>query len=56
MSDDEIQKRYIASMVISAVGDAMGYRNGAWEFSRSGPEIHKELEKLGGLKKIQIGC
>ena len=46
--------RYVASMVLSGPGDALGYKNGNWEFCRSGEAIHKELEALGGLQKIQV--
>ena len=46
--------RYVASMVLSGVGDALGYKNGEWEFCHSGPVIHKELKELGGLSKIDI--
>ncbi|XP_046855112.1 protein ADP-ribosylarginine hydrolase-like [Xenia sp. Carnegie-2017] len=41
-------------MVLSGVGDALGYKNGLWEFCYSGTKIHEELEKLGGLDKIDI--
>lgn len=44
-------ERYEASMTLGAVGDAMGYMNGRWEFCESGPEIHRQLKVLGG-----IGC
>ncbi|KAH3761594.1 protein ADP-ribosylarginine hydrolase [Pelomyxa schiedti] len=39
--------RYIASMVLSGVGDGMGYR---WEFNFSGKRIHKEVLKWTGGK------
>jgi len=29
-------ERYRATMVLAGVGDAMGYRNGAWEFTFDG--------------------
>ena len=32
----ELEERYRASMVLAGVGDAMGYRNGAWEFTFDG--------------------
>ena len=41
-------------MLLSAVGDALGYRNGDWEFCHSGPAIHSELLELGGLQNIDI--
>ncbi|XP_067892330.1 ADP-ribosylarginine hydrolase [Heterodontus francisci] len=45
---------YVASMVLSGAGDALGYKNGNWEFCRSGPQIHAECRKLGGLSKIDV--
>ncbi|XP_068101329.1 ADP-ribosylarginine hydrolase isoform X3 [Hyperolius riggenbachi] len=45
---------YVAAMVLSGVGDALGYKNGDWEFSRSGMHIHEELAELGGIKKIDV--
>ncbi|XP_058611856.1 ADP-ribosylhydrolase ARH1-like isoform X2 [Onychostoma macrolepis] len=41
-------------MLLSGVGDALGYRNQLWEFNDSGPAIHQELQELGGLKKISV--
>ena len=49
-------EKYVASMVLSGVGDALGYYNGRWEFCHSGETIHKELKELGGLNKITVGC
>jgi len=31
-----------------------GYKNGNWEFCKSGRAIHQELESLGGLEKIKL--
>ncbi|XP_033754156.1 protein ADP-ribosylarginine hydrolase-like [Pecten maximus] len=50
----DISQRYQASMVLTGVGDALGYYHGRWEFCHSGETIHKELEKLGGLSKIAL--
>uniref|UniRef100_A0A8D0KV97 ADP-ribosylhydrolase ARH1 n=1 Tax=Strix occidentalis caurina TaxID=311401 RepID=A0A8D0KV97_STROC len=47
-------ENYVASMVLSAVGDTLGYYNGRWEFLQSGPAIHKELEEMGGLGNFSI--
>ncbi|CAI9621484.1 unnamed protein product [Staurois parvus] len=41
-------------MVLSAAGDALGYRDGNWEFCKSGAQIHAELAELGGLKNIDV--
>eukprot|EP00795_Rhopilema_esculentum_P013353 gene13353-4203_t len=50
----DIQTRYKASMVLSGVGDALGYKNGRWEFNFVGSSIHDELNKLGGVNKLEI--
>ena len=34
-------ERFRASMLLSGVGDALGYRNGMFEFNESGPAIHE---------------
>lgn len=49
-----IKDRYAAAMVLGGVGDALGYRNGKWEFCKSGITIHEELEKLGGIENIHV--
>lgn len=49
-----MQDRYEAAMVLSGVGDALGYYNGRWEFCHSGATIHDELNKMGGLSKIKV--
>lgn len=41
-------------MVIAGVGDALGYKNGAWETCHSGDEIHEQLEELGGVDNIKV--
>nr|DBA19081.1 TPA: hypothetical protein GDO54_014956 [Pyxicephalus adspersus] len=43
---------YVSAMLLSAAGDALGYRNQLWEYCKSGAQIHKELSDLGGLQKI----
>ena len=50
---DNVEK-FKTTMVLSGVGDALGYKQGDWEFSRSGPEIHEELSEMGGLEKLSI--
>ncbi|XP_013805570.2 ADP-ribosylarginine hydrolase isoform X1 [Apteryx mantelli] len=47
-------ENYMASMVLSALGDTLGYYNGKWEFLQSGPDIHKELAQMGGLGNFSI--
>nr|XP_030143200.3 protein ADP-ribosylarginine hydrolase-like isoform X2 [Taeniopygia guttata] len=45
---------YEAAMVLSGVGDALGYRGARWEYCTSGPQIHSELAELGGLAAISL--
>ena len=49
-----LAKRYEAAMILSGVGDAMGFRNGIWEFCNSGIDIHAEASALGGIDKLNI--
>ena len=51
-----LRNRYAHAMILSGVGDALGYKNGSWEFCHSGESIFKELQELGGLKKISVKC
>ena len=43
----DLQTRYVASMVLSGSGDALGYKRGNWEFC-------KELADLGGIDNIDV--
>ena len=45
---------YKACMVLGAVGNALGYKGGQWEFNEVGKHIHIELDDLGGLSKVTI--
>lgn len=47
-------ERYVAAMVLSAAGDALGYFNGKWEFLRDGEEIHRQLAQMGDLEAIDV--
>ena len=49
-----LRECYEASVVLSGVGDAIGYCNGMWEFCDSGAIIHSQLHKLGGLAHLTV--
>ena len=53
-SSHPLEERYRASMVLSGVGDALAYKNGAWEFARRGEAIYEDLLRLGGLSKVVV--
>ena len=50
------EKNIMASMLLSGVGDALGYNDGKWEFCHSGHLIQKELEQMGGLARLKPTC
>ncbi|XP_043916422.1 ADP-ribosylarginine hydrolase isoform X2 [Protopterus annectens] len=54
MTTDSLQNKYVAAMVLSGVGDALGYKNGNWEFCHSGEKIHEELNEIGGVQNINV--
>lgn len=41
-------------MVLGGVGDAIGFRNGKWEFLKDGPRIHAQLGELGGISALTV--
>ena len=47
-------ERYRACMVLSGVLDAIGFKNGKWEFNKDGPSIIKEYYALGGISEIVV--
>ncbi|KAL0491614.1 [protein ADP-ribosylarginine] hydrolase [Acrasis kona] len=47
-----VSERRLASMLLAASGDAIGFNHGRWEFCKSGQKIHSEVEAMGGLTKI----
>ena len=49
-----LEERFVAAMVLGAVGDAMGYKNGVWEVCTSGVTIHSEVKKLGGVSALNL--
>lgn len=50
----ELYERYEAAMVMSAAGDALGYKNGEWEICQSGRDIQRELRNMGGIQAIHV--
>lgn len=54
MSKDDLENRFVASTLLAGVGDAIGYKNGEWEFCNSGVRIQQALKQLGGLEKIAV--
>ena len=48
------EERFVAAMVLAGVGDAMGYKNGEWEFNFVGENIHKAVKSLGGVRKLKV--
>lgn len=47
---------YEVVMVLSGVGDVLGYKNGFWEFCYNGKDIFKELKFFGGIKVLNVKC
>ena len=41
LSGSATLEHYKAGMLLSGVGDALGYRNQLWEYNESGPAIHQ---------------
>ena len=50
----EMCQQFEASFVLSGVGNAIGFKNSAWEVCRSGVQIHEEALALGGVENIKI--
>ena len=40
-----MEERFQACLLLSAVGDSLGYRNGLSGFCRSGPAVHADIHK-----------
>lgn len=49
-----LKERFQFCMLLSAAGDAIGYKNGAWEFESNGKYIHDELRRMGGVAKLSL--
>lgn len=39
-------------MVLAAVGDAVGYKRGLWEFNYDGMDIHKQMMELTNQRGV----
>ena len=44
--DKYLRENFEACMLLAAAGDAMGYKNGSWEFNFSSGLIHKEMMRI----------
>jgi len=53
-SNSKMEERFRACMVLSAVGDAIGYKEGKWEFNKNGMDILKQYYELGGITNITV--
>ena len=52
---ENLKERIEAAMILGATGDALGYKNGAYEFCRNGPAIIAEVDSFpGGLEALKI--
>lgn len=45
---------YEAAMVLSGVGDALGFKSGSWKFYKVGNDILGELKSMGGLSALNV--
>lgn len=52
-SPPSMKERYQATMVLAAVGDAIGYRGGAWQFTFNGEAIHRQLMEMTNREGIK---
>ncbi|XP_052273419.1 inactive ADP-ribosyltransferase arh2-like [Dreissena polymorpha] len=49
-----MEDRYVACMVLSGVGGALGCKGGKWESCKSGEQIHEEVKGMGGVGLIEV--
>lgn len=52
--NSSLYTRFEASLILSAVGDAVGYRRGKWEFLKDGPRIHQQFNDMGRFKGLKV--
>jgi hypothetical protein len=49
---DMKQERFLACMMLAAVGDAIGFKRGHWEFNYNGVLIHEDMIKITNGKGV----
>ena len=49
---DSSELKFQHCMLLSGVGDALGYKDGEFEFCRSGSAIQDTVKGLGGLSEL----
>ncbi|CAF0885535.1 unnamed protein product [Adineta steineri] len=55
MNSNNLLEQYKACMILSGVGDSLGYRSGIWQFNSNGKDIHRELyERFDQIEDIRI--
>ncbi|CAD7945945.1 unnamed protein product [Amoebophrya sp. A120] len=52
--EPDLRERFEACLLLHAVGDAMGYRGGQWEFCASTTKIRNDCEELGGVLEMDL--
>lgn len=50
---DDLRNKYVACMICHALGDAIGYKNGEWEFQHTDDKIF-EFIGLGGVNRLSL--
>lgn len=48
-----METRYIACILLHAVGDSVGYKNGEWEFSKNLDKVYEFID-IGGINHIDL--
>jgi len=49
-----MQENFCAALLLSAAGDAIGYKNSEWKTEQSGLKILEDLQCLGGLGCLSL--
>ncbi|KAG2375313.1 hypothetical protein C9374_009936 [Naegleria lovaniensis] len=54
-SSTESNTRFIAALVLGAAGDAIGFRNGKWEFLKDGLRLFADMkQRYGSIENINV--